>query len=640
MNSGLITSCGQNNNLILRDPENDFEVVKSIELKGQARSIYETSDNLWLVSSNNDNTFIMNPQSDYEVQAEIRGIQSMQLKIINYFDENGILRIYYYENYLDDFEYNNYNNNKSIINSNQTLKNTTTEIPKIILTIDEAHQMLIYNKDLNFTLIDKFSIHESFINAFIELQDGKIASCSEDKNIRIWNLYFYENFTKVNLTAITQIEDAHQSSVDSLTQLKNGLLVSSSFDKILKFWDLNAFLNEKNTTDKILNQKINVNRNIFKLYETSFGLIFSEDNYFKILKHEYYNDLKFQVKISKIIEDKKDKLMLNMLNLHSDNSGILFGATNLEGNLKLFRLKNNVVYNHKISRFPFTKAIAIKNSDNKLIALACYDREIMILDMSYHLDVYVISTFNFHKNPIRELISLENSIMISCGGDGFVAIWDMLNFNMLYSFQADKNSVNSCVVLNEKDIKNKNNNNKLHEKDNDKSFNIVLATTVNGNNIYIWDINFQYVNSEGTFKVIEKSIKTIKIKEGRIKSILNLNDENFIVSTREKYLYVYNKKDFEIKKRFKFPNNLNSMIFIKSNEIAVSFVDGRIQVLNFDHEFKEYFVIKSYCCHTNQIVNMIYTGDKYIISSSTDNLIYWNYSNDLYGKYIYLDSFN
>ena len=68
--------------------------------------------------------------------------------------------------------------------------------------------------------------HTDLISSFVELKDGKIASGSNDKTIKIWDS-----------DQCIQTISEHQGKISSLIVLNDGNLVSGSFDNTIRIWD-------------------------------------------------------------------------------------------------------------------------------------------------------------------------------------------------------------------------------------------------------------------------------------------------------------------------------------------------------------------------------------------------------------------
>lgn len=85
--------------------------------------------------------------------------------------------------------------------------------------------------DINQFYINKtINEHNSTVYTLILLSDGRLASCSWDFKIKIYNAITYE-------CEIT-IEKAHQDYVNSITELSDGKLVSCSSDTTIKIWTI------------------------------------------------------------------------------------------------------------------------------------------------------------------------------------------------------------------------------------------------------------------------------------------------------------------------------------------------------------------------------------------------------------------
>lgn len=117
----------------------------------------------------------------------------------------------------------NFYNKLSIVNDDINIFN---EKYKKIFTKKEKKERV---NQIDFTLIGSLNYHSSFINSILILQDGRIASCSSDKTIKIFNLQNYK--CELTLTG-------HQEAIYYISQLENGNLISCSEDRTIKIWSL------------------------------------------------------------------------------------------------------------------------------------------------------------------------------------------------------------------------------------------------------------------------------------------------------------------------------------------------------------------------------------------------------------------
>ncbi len=72
--------------------------------------------------------------------------------------------------------------------------------------------------------------HNGWIDCIEQLRDGRLASCSHDKTIKIWDL---------NMGRCVTTLDGHTGWIRDIKQLRDGHLVSCSDDKTIKIWNLN-----------------------------------------------------------------------------------------------------------------------------------------------------------------------------------------------------------------------------------------------------------------------------------------------------------------------------------------------------------------------------------------------------------------
>ena len=80
-----------------------------------------------------------------------------------------------------------------------------------------------------------FEAHGADINSIILLKNGKIASASSDRTVKIWEVVKPINDNKIKIV-LHQVSNHYGHGLYKLIQLKDGRLVVSSTDKNLVFW--------------------------------------------------------------------------------------------------------------------------------------------------------------------------------------------------------------------------------------------------------------------------------------------------------------------------------------------------------------------------------------------------------------------
>ena len=86
--------------------------------------------------------------------------------------------------------------------------------------------------------------HKSDINALIELKDGRLASSSKDRTIRIWKSVIKEDKDKQNMIEfhIDEILNEHKHGIYLLYQLNDERIFSSTSEGAIVVWKDNKFL--------------------------------------------------------------------------------------------------------------------------------------------------------------------------------------------------------------------------------------------------------------------------------------------------------------------------------------------------------------------------------------------------------------
>ena len=125
--------------------------------------------------------------------------------------------------------------------ANNLIMNTNLNIKKYVKNSDENEnytELIEYFKNLsifesitvNINQKTKFIAHNTQIYSLLILQDGRIASCSGDKTIKI--------FDPKNNFNTDIILKGHLNTVTHISQAKNEKILSCSFDYCIKIWNI------------------------------------------------------------------------------------------------------------------------------------------------------------------------------------------------------------------------------------------------------------------------------------------------------------------------------------------------------------------------------------------------------------------
>ena len=311
-----------------------------------------------------------------------------------------------------------------------------------------------YEQKFKFTKNDIFKIlnyHSDIINQIILLKDGRIASCSNDKSIIIYNKedfnvqlkiefkdennnsnekdnncilnimqanndyifasFYSGNISIIKLTSLTSYQiiqniNAHKEIVRKIIELKDGRFVSCSQDKTIKIW---KFINDELIIDKIINvdysissiEEVNENEIISTPVLENGSIIFWDIN---------------ECKITHKIDGFACVHCWNILKKISNNTFIVGGARNIYL-IKDYKLIDNINY---------------INTSLKEIYSVCYLNNGNILTGHYNGFIKqwelkddklkYIGEKKIHDNRIR-VISQINNLILSGSNDKIIKVF-------------------------------------------------------------------------------------------------------------------------------------------------------------------------------------------------------------------------
>ena len=277
---------------------------------------------------------------------------------------------------------------------------------------------------------------DDFSNALCVLKDGRLASCSNKRNIKVYSLVTYQCELKFK---------CHKDSVTYICQSEAGYLVSSSYDRQIKIWNIN-----KDNYERIAKLKGH-NSWVFKVIQLSNERLgsCSDDKTIRIWNsNSPYQCLKIiqghTDGVISIIELKNKKYIVSC---GRDCTVIFWNSLTYENEKVIKDIyccdKNSIVEieNNKLIIGGEDSISIINLSTLKLETKTsnnCLEYVCSIIELSdgnvlcggdgilIHFDVntYNIQKFNCHDDDITALIEINDNTLISSSNDETIKIWE------------------------------------------------------------------------------------------------------------------------------------------------------------------------------------------------------------------------
>jgi len=199
--------------------------------------------------------------------------------------KEGIKYISFLQNiYQNPFQTNLFKNNFKTINnhSNSIMHLSKLKDGRLISSLYDC-TLNIYKKD-SFELQLSIKEHSSYVQCFIQLQNDKIVTCSNDKTMNIIKL------TNENKYILEQKLQGHSGYVGNVIEIKENELISVSYDKSMKKWEIKND-NKYECTKTITFQNSNSWCNILNLNENEFVTSSCNDKCLKFWNSNNYSNI-------------------------------------------------------------------------------------------------------------------------------------------------------------------------------------------------------------------------------------------------------------------------------------------------------------------------------------------------------------
>ena len=273
----------------------------------------------------------------------------------------------------------------------------------------------LYN---NFTInkkepIQRLYFHTGIVNYLTLLNDGRLVSCSDDKNIIIYNKSTYKPDLMIK---------EHNNFVSYITKLSSGLLASSSGDKTIKLFNINGnnyeifqILNyHKDFVFKIKELK---NNKLVSISKDKSILIYFKDNF------KYQKDYRIETKgiISSITQTKENEICY----LETFNKSHIYFFDLIDKKIK--KTISNISCNKNFFRTfdMITKDLLVVGGENK----------ISIININIYQLIRIIEVCN---SNIFGFCSLNENAFLIGDDNGVIMQWKIEGNNLILISKKEK----------------------------------------------------------------------------------------------------------------------------------------------------------------------------------------------------------
>jgi WD40 repeat protein len=302
--------------------------------------------------------------------------------------------------------------------------NKTIKYEPFTKNIDDMFGKLVVN-DVNSekkeygNLIRTIEGHNDYVYSLAFIGNDELASCSNDKTIKIWSL---------NDGTLKKTLEGHTSQVYALILLPNGDLASGSRDNTIKIWDLN-------------------NGSLKRTLEghSSFIFTFTSTRNGDLVSGSFDNTIKMWYSNYNLVKTFSGHTN-HILALISVNNGDLISGS-FDKTIKIWNSSNGTEKKTLTGHTePVYALVLLQNGD---LASGSNDNTIKIWDLN---DATAKRTLSGHTNFIWSLALLKNGDLVSGSYDFTIKIWDTKEGQLKKTLTGHAGCIRGLLVLKNGDL--------------------------------------------------------------------------------------------------------------------------------------------------------------------------------------------
>ena len=272
-----------------------------------------------------------------------------------------------------------------------------------LATCSQDKEINIYEKN-TFNLLFSWSGHLNSINSICELNDSRLVSCSDDRRISIWNYDIKKKEPNQEIIFI-----AHTSFINKIITLTDNNIASCSHDNNIFIWNTQPPYNRKCS---LIGHKSEVTSIIQLKNKKIISVTGKKDGMMKIWTLDETNDniIKQESVVNTFCHCSNSLVEI-------DNNKVVIGAYEI---IRIVNVKRKqieaIIECHSNS---LISSITVLN--NGCIVSACEEGNIAIINPIFYDNLKTIELA--HDMMIFSLCTLSNKSFCSSSKDGTIKVW-------------------------------------------------------------------------------------------------------------------------------------------------------------------------------------------------------------------------
>ena len=460
-----------------------------------------------------------------------------------------------------------------------------------LLEDDKINFLWLKNKNrpkklLRSGVLKVMKAHNGSVNDVLELSNGNLLSCSDDKTLRVWN----------SEGVMKEVLEIHTKKIIGMKELSTGDIVSFSKDNMLFLWSSSYIYKEtfKNNNSLLLSSFRANMADVLSFYDTkSIRLWHNQDTF---------------------CDSVEESILLDrglVLSYHSNDKSLRLFSTDNEYNKLLEGHTDSIV-----------GALELNNAN---ILSYSKDKTLILWDPNGKL----LCKMEGHTNSVEGVLELKNGNILSYSSDETLRLWNTKG-SLISVMEGHVNYINGVIELSNGDIVSYSSDETLRLWSAQGVFKTLFVGHTHWVNgvielrdgsvlSYSWDETLILWSSEGEF------ITSLKSHTSIINGVVELQNGNLLSYSEDNTLILWDREGILQTTGEASISSIKSAIELDNENVLSCSMDKTLDI--WDTDGKSIVKLKG---HSGSIHNAIELPNANIVSYSWDKTLrLWNSSGEL-----------